>query len=912
MVTPLYKYLKQNGTSFYAFPGAAEDISAAYQNANYKMYFSKYMLLNFPIQNLSEPGGTSSEYIQWDFSNFKTLSITQPDNYADQVIESLRNYVANQEITIRESRLNNTEYYYDNTVLETTTEKIFWKWCKKVGILSFEPALPQDEYFDNLTEFERKNVNDDFFFKEYLWKERDTSEYTINFIENGTAPIDGMMVSQGDQALKFIFNGITNFRQNDIIEINGDITYQAFIDDIFGSGSTWQGVIKVRVLGVTTNLSDNHEVIVDFPSLLTGSAPGGDAYGKLVYNRLVQYIGEVNGVSNVQEANKAYTEVYAHVPDHTGQTPDILFRTIADDNYKPGMMFPIIPNQYQPEILGAELFSSPIVSNPQNYPGSYYGQFDTEDYTYEVSNGDSLRRSGDYYGVTGDINSPVVDGTTVDGLVVDFDTTHYVKMNLPDRALTNFDQFSALEVNNTPPKDFEFNAILWYYTVEDAFGNKKTNLYGISFLDHPDNNPKEEEISLRFPPYKKLVTNGSQDGTSYAFALNLNFNIIHDNPIEAYNPQAVNSLFSMNLFNEAMKRLASANDSFLNVISEHSSMKDEILGLKQLLYSQKDFAVINSKISNLEDLLQLYSTMQQESSDTIEVELNSQSTPPSIRFNSTDRRYRSIEIYNTTSMYNSAGVIPIEVNVPRYKDFMIHIMNNDEVSLTLPNNDNLKLLITSDLEFRQSVDILITGGDLSTENKKLDIFISTVNPIGIATASAVDLTEIETLIISDIDLPVFYNKTTSQPNSAKTWKNFKFDIDFNSNITLTSTNLLEMKLDSNPYLTYNSIKQGDTLNIHNLFVGTSSVFDFSGQYTVDSVSATSSLIRLDITSNNEFVDYGSGLLPLSLHTSSSSLLSNLPFLDINKGKMIRITRISELDQVPVSEKYLIDIKDVQY
>jgi hypothetical protein len=28
--------------------------------------------------------------------------------------------------------------------------------------------------------------------------------------------------------------------------------------------------------------------------------------------------------------------------------------------------------------------------------------------------------------------------------------------------------------------------------------------------------------------------------------------------------------------------------------------------------------------------------------------------------------------------------------------------------------------------------------------------------------------------------------------------------------------------------------------------------------------------------------------------------------------MIRITRISELDQIPVSEKYLIDINDVQY
>ena len=56
--TPLYKKLKTNGTSFYAFPGAAEDISAAYQNANYKMYFSKYTLLNLPKQNLT--AGTQS------------------------------------------------------------------------------------------------------------------------------------------------------------------------------------------------------------------------------------------------------------------------------------------------------------------------------------------------------------------------------------------------------------------------------------------------------------------------------------------------------------------------------------------------------------------------------------------------------------------------------------------------------------------------------------------------------------------------------------------------------------------------------------------------------------------------------------------------------------------------------------
>jgi len=914
MVCPLYKTLKQNGTSFYAFPGAAEDISAAHQNSNYKMYFSKYVLLDLPIQNLVDEnniGGTASENIYWDFATFSTLSATQPPTFSEQVIESLRNYVANHEITVRESRLNNTEYYYDNTALETTAEKIFYKWCKKLGLISLEPALPQDEYIDSLNEFQRNNLADDTYFREYLWKEREISEYLITEVTSSSSPVDGQFLVAGDQALKIVLNSITNFRSGDVIEVNS-INDLPLIEDVFGIGTTeWLGPIQLKVLSVSVNTNDTHDVLVDFPTIIS-TTTGLNGIAKIVYHKLVKYIGEVNGVSNVQEANKAYTQVYAHIPDHTGQTPDILFRTVADVNYKPGMIFPIIPNQYQPEIVGAELFSSLIVSSPQNYPGSYFGHFDTEDFTYESANGDSLRRSGDYFGVSGDINAPIVDGSSVDGIILDFDTSHYVKMNLKDRSLSNFDQFNALEVNNTPPKDFEFNAILWYYTVEDTTGNKKTNLYGISFLDNPDNNPKDSEIGLRFPTYKKLVANGNQDGTAYAFGLNLNFNIIHDNPVDAYNPEAINSLFSMNLFNEAMKRLASVNDSFLNIISEHSSIKAEVLNLKQLLYSQKDFATINSKISNLESLLKLYSTLQSESSDTIEIEVNSQTTPPSIKYNSIDRKYKSIEVYNTTDMYNTSGIIPVNINVPRYKDFMAHVINNDEVSLILPNNNNLKLILTSDLEFRQSVDILISGSDLSTENKKLDIYISTINPLGIATASATDETQIETLIISDIDLPVFYNKTTNQPNSAKTWKSFDFNIDLNSNITLTSNNLLEFVLNSNSNVVYNSIKEGDSYTLNNLFIGTSSVFDFSGQYLVNYVGPTSSLIRLDITSNTDFVDYGTGQLPLTIHSTASSILSNNPYLDINKGQMIRITRINELDQIPVSEKYLIDIKDTQY
>jgi hypothetical protein len=115
-MTPLYKRLKTNGTSFYAFPGAAEDISAAYQNQNYKMYFSKYILLNLPKQNTEPGSGTNSKPVYWDFDNaFKRSNQSTPaTSYQDQMVESLRNYVANYEVTLKESKLNNTDYYYNN------------------------------------------------------------------------------------------------------------------------------------------------------------------------------------------------------------------------------------------------------------------------------------------------------------------------------------------------------------------------------------------------------------------------------------------------------------------------------------------------------------------------------------------------------------------------------------------------------------------------------------------------------------------------------------------------------------------------------------------------------------------------------------------------------------------------------
>ena len=898
--TPIYKKLKDQGTSFYAFPGAQEDISAAYQNSNYKMYFSKYVLLNLPKQQLS---GQNGIYLDFDNSFERSSASTPATGFSDSIIESLRNYVANHEVTMRESRLNNTKYYYDTNALETPTEKIFFKWCKKLNLIDFEPAIPEDEYFSQLVEFRSNDVNSDEYFPEILWKEREITPYdALSFYQTANP--------QHPLKLEIEFSGTTNFRVGDLVNIY-DVLDTTIIGQFNLNNPLYDTTlgINVTVLAITpANSTEGQKIVFDID--FTASVPAGGAtgisYGKveLVYHRLVQYIGEVTGVSNVQEANRSYTEVHAQIPDHTGRTPDILFRTAIDVNYKPNITFPILPSQYQPEIIGAELFNSPIVSTPQNYPGSYFGQFDTLDYTYETATGDSLRRSGNYFGISGDINNPITNGSTIDGISVNFDKSHYVKMNIPRRPITNFDQFNAQSVNNEPPRGFEFNAILWYYTVEDSTGVSRTNLYGVSFLDNPANNVKNDEINLRFPTYKKLVTGDTGDGTSYSFNLNLNFNIINENTNLSYNPEAVNSMFSMELYNNAMSRLASVNDSFQNIISNNTSINEEIMNLKGLLYTQTDINVLNTKISNLETLLRLYSTLQIINSDSIKVNLISGS-PPQLSLSSIDTQYSTIVNVKTSTMYNSSGSIPFIVSVPENKNFLINVENDDEVDLLLNpdavlTDNKLVLNIDKDLTFKQTLELNIIPSDFSSQNKRLDIYMR----------SDYSGSTTDTLIIGDIDLPVAYNSSLQLPNSSYLWSDFKFEIDFLQSMTLTQDYLLEVPFSGNTYLLNNSIKEGDTFILNNFFVGTSSVYDFSGQYVVDSlVGSTSSYVIFDVNSNSKLKSWGaSASLPLEINSASASILSNLPYFSLNKGKNIKITRIS--DSNILKERYYIEVNDI--
>lgn len=887
MACPLYKSLKPNGTSFYAFPGAAEDISAQFQNQNYKMYFDKYILLNLPKQNLDS--GTNSNPVVFDFANslYRMNNVgQQATTFNDEIIESLRNYVANEEVTIRGSRLNNTEYYYDSTSLQTTTEKIFWKWAKELNLIDFEPAVDGTQYFGNLNEFQRGNLNDDTYFPEILWQERTTNPYnTINFYQSNVSGATYSYLTN----LEVEFSSLTNFRVGDTI----------IFDGISNLNMAYLNGVKGQIVYIIPPDSMNNQRAVLNLTYIGSIWSETTGTAKLVYNKLVQYIGEIQGVNNVQQSNRSYTQVYAYVADNTGQTPDILFRTLADVNYKPGMYYPILPSQYQPEIVGAELFNSPIVNTPQDYPGNYYAQFDNNDYTYQTANGDTLRRSGDYYGVNGDITNPSINGSTIDGIGIDFSTNHYVKMNIIGQELTTFEEFNALVINNTPPKDFEFNAILWYYSVEDVNGNSATNLYGISFLDNPNNNPIESEVGLKFPTYKKLAANDNQDGTSYAFSLNLNFNIIYENTQDSYNQSAASSVYSFSLFNKAMSELTVLNDSFNKIIGQQANMQLQINDLTGLVYTQTDFDKINAKIANLEELLKLYQYTQLVSSDTIQVVQDTTTNPPYVKLNNIDLQYGQIENVLTTDLYNSQGIIPMDIAVPMNKNFLTRVLNNDVTILNLPNNDKLTMYLDRDLDYMQSYDISIDSDLFATQNKQLEVYVNYSN-------GKSNSLPVLTQILPVIDFPIYHNSYTQTNNTSYNWSRFDYDVDLTKNISLSLNYTLSLPLTGvTQQIFNNSIKKGDTYLIKDFIIGTSSTIDFSGQYTVSSVETTSLYVNFDMSSNSKVRTFANTNITNGVSVNLNPFLVSKPYVDLNKGVNYRITRINAGATSSISERYLI-------
>jgi hypothetical protein len=892
MATPLYKPMKSRGTSFYAFPSASSDLNLANYNDYYDLNFTKFALLNIPRQVDGSPNPVDGVFDFIPKSNTgenpfysDDPNYTTPTKLSDQLVESLRNYVANYDTSLHESRINTNTDFYNIAERYTPTEHIFWKWVRRLNLIDFEPAIHKVDWDKNLSDFDNSNestVTNVDYFRKYLWKEREVLDYQlVQFWESGD-----YLGSQGIyHTPKFQINDIAKFKVGDkVILKSTTLLDQTKLTAItFGQAYT---VGMIEFTGNTTYIW----LDVDFNGQGYGAL--STAYIYLNYNRLVQYIGEINQITNIQTASRVGQEVTAYIPHQNGRTPTVLFGTRANTNYYPNLEIPILADEIQTEIVGAESLNSPIRTDPQDYPGSFFGQFDTVDNTYLCSNGDNIRYQGDYYGVlitdnTGLNADDYVEKLTdfnsdaIDGVFLDVDRMHYYKMNIPSLESKNFDEFSSISIEGQPPADFDFNAILWYYELierdsQSNVVNSYVNLYGIEFLNNPDND--DDNFATLITPYHKLVTNGDHDGLSYMFNLNLHYNIDNDVQPLTYDPSTIYNMFGFDMYNEMMRRFYQVNENFVNIIEEFIKINMDLQDMKSLIYSQTDIDDLKSRMNNMEELLKVYATNQFVDSDTTKISVDYSGIYPKLKMNVVGVEYDEIKNISTTTAYNynftnTGASYPVALS---FTNKMLLNIVNDNIST---DSGNVIIMLDRDLRNKQKLDIIIKP-EMALYAQRLYVnmlfnYNNTKSEINIFNIDLPKDVEVYNVLLPD--------SSTFSDSYYLNENVFVNCTDINTGASWCSTGFTEI------ILTEDIFRTGNTVYVQNLYLldPSGNTIDFSGAYKI--------LNKVGINITIDLQVYGYKLL-------------GQPRVSFYQGVQVSILRVNGENNTTFNERYDVSYK----
>lgn len=608
---------------------------------------------------------------------------------------------------------------------------------------------------------------------------------------------------------------------------------------------------------------------------------------QLLYSRFVQYIGEIGADASIKASHHFFREITAMIPHHAGQTPCVLFETLYNENYKPNLELPMLPAEIQVEIMGAENLNSPIRTNPGDYPGSFYGYYDTVDKTYKMSDGDQLRYQGDYFGIQLNTNVGLqsesyvealndFDSTLMDGIAVDFNTVHYYQMNHNGNFVNSFEQFNSISTDGVAPSDFEFNAILWYYDViDETTGERTTNLYGIEFLGSPDDSFYGCTVGgYKIPSTRKLVSNGVQDGTSYIYNLDLNHEV--DNnviPLE-YDPTTIYNDFSFSLYNKIMNINARMYENFQTVISAFTWYNEELSSVRSLVYSQTDIEVLKSQMTNMANLLTLYSTMQIVNSDTITSEVDETGAYPMLRLNTVRSEYIDAQIVNSSDIltYNSTtSGLSYNIIVPAHSKKLLTI-NNNEYSV---DNTVAYANFGTELKYLQSVDIYIKP-TLSDKTNFISLATPFLNVDGTLTAQTLLFTQMPNQYIAyDAIVP-----------TASTYNAIHY---MNNNIELISskTGIATGTTTVFTFLTNNIFSGYEAIYIDNFMLmdASGNTFDYSGIYDDFTTGVTTVTVNVD--------------------TTNYTVVSSVIKVSYYRGLKYTITRVNSAGDT-VAERYQID------
>lgn len=351
--------------------------------------------------------------------------------------------------------------------------------------------------------------------------------------------------------------------------------------------------------------------------------------GSVRYNRVAQYVGDIDVVNSTQNNVNAYSELFIHVPTADGNTPLVLFKTVDDANYYPDLgvvnkpadpldaekLFGRHYSDVQPAGLSIDAFfdqdvepasvNSFVNAIPQNWydprgnPNAYY-----TDSIFTDSTTDTIQK-------TVGLNSVTFKRSRLDGIQLDFDPTSY-KPIVDNPTISTLQEYNG----TVDAQPFEFNAVLIYYDVYDPnnAADFATNLYGVLFLENVRVISAEQGIP-RFEKFKPNVVT-KLNGNSFGFKINLKFDTSVDN---AGVEKAINdfSTFSMDLFVDTLQILQQAADNLNENVIELQRVSQQVTELEDLVINVDQFNEIDQRISFLEDSFQANQALFNNTSDIV-------------------------------------------------------------------------------------------------------------------------------------------------------------------------------------------------------------------------------------------------------------------------------------------------------
>ena len=149
MATPLLKPLRVQGGTFFTFASSAKDISKTFTDDNARFVFSKYALLKLPKVRTPQNGDNSVVWQALDAFGGGSyagspIAVDFGDDNNFNFSQAFQSYALNFEQLVLNSN-NNFNETYDETVLSTASERIFWHFLKNTNAIKWQDANTTNE-----------------------------------------------------------------------------------------------------------------------------------------------------------------------------------------------------------------------------------------------------------------------------------------------------------------------------------------------------------------------------------------------------------------------------------------------------------------------------------------------------------------------------------------------------------------------------------------------------------------------------------------------------------------------------------------------------------------------------------------------------------------------------------------------